>query len=98
MYDEMVGRQEMSGREGLLDCRRARLVPVTVMKSLSSFKIFVEVFSSCMSISSSMYRYSAYSDMYVIIAPEKSTVHTFAQYPSAHVTCMVFCYSSTTLD
>ena len=32
MSDEMVGRQETSGREGLLDCRRARLVPATVMK------------------------------------------------------------------
>ena len=53
MYDEMVGRQEMSGREGLLDCRRARLVPVTVMKSPSSFEVFVEVFSSGMSISNS---------------------------------------------
>ena len=44
MSDEMVGRQETSGREDLLDCRRARLVPVTVMKSPSSFEVFVEVF------------------------------------------------------
>ena len=47
MSDEMVGCQETSGHEDLLDCRRPRLVPVTVMKSPSSF----EVFSSGMSIS-----------------------------------------------
>ena len=47
----MVGGQETSGRGALRDCRRARLVPVTVMKSPSSFEVFVEVFSSGMSIS-----------------------------------------------
>ena len=51
MSNELVGRQETSGREGLLDCQRVRLVPVTVMKSPSSFEVFVEVFSSGMSIS-----------------------------------------------
>ena len=47
----MVGRQETSGRGALRDSRRARLVPVTVMKSPSSFEVSVEVFSSGMSIS-----------------------------------------------
>ena len=47
----MVGRQETSGRGALQDSRRARLVPVTVMKSPSSFEVSVEVFSSGMSIS-----------------------------------------------
>ena len=45
------GRRESSGRGGSLVCRLARLVTVTVMKkSPSSFEVFVEVFSSCMSI------------------------------------------------
>ena len=47
----MVGRQETSGGGALQDSRRARLVPVTVMKSPSSFEVSVEVFSSGMSIS-----------------------------------------------
>jgi hypothetical protein len=47
----MVGRQETSGRGALRDSRRARLVPVTVIKSPSSFEVSVEVFSSDMSIS-----------------------------------------------
>ena len=50
----MVGRQETSGRGALRDSRRARLVPVTVMKSPSSFEVSVEVFSSGMSISSTV--------------------------------------------
>jgi hypothetical protein len=45
------GRRESSGRGGSLVCRLARLVTVTVMKSPSSFEVFVEVFSSGMSIS-----------------------------------------------
>ena len=56
MSDKMGGRQEMSGHEDLLDCRRARLVPVTVMKSPSLFEVFVEVFSFGMSISNSVRR------------------------------------------
>ena len=51
MSDWMVGCQETSGRGALRDSRRARLVPVTVMKSPSSFEVSVEVFSSGMSIS-----------------------------------------------
>ena len=54
MSDEMVGCQETSGHEDLLDCRRPRLVPVTVMKSPSSFEVFVEVISSGMSISDTL--------------------------------------------
>ena len=54
MSNELVGRQETSGREGLLDCQRVRLVPVTVMKSPSLFKVFVEVLSSGMSISNTL--------------------------------------------
>jgi hypothetical protein len=55
----MVGRQETSGRGALRDSRRARLVPVTVMKSPSSFEVSVEVFSSGMSISNKIEHYSA---------------------------------------
>jgi len=47
---ELGGRRESSGRGGSLVCRPARLVTVTVMKSPSSFEVFVEVFSSGMSI------------------------------------------------
>ena len=54
MSDRMVGRQETSGRGALRDCRRARLVPVTVMKSSSSFEVSVKVFSSGMSISNTL--------------------------------------------
>ena len=54
MSDEMVGRQEMSSHEELLDCRRAHLVPITVMKSPSSLEVFVEVISSGMSISNTL--------------------------------------------
>jgi hypothetical protein len=48
------GRHESSGRGGSLVCRPARLATVTVMKSPSSFKVFVEVFPSGMSISNTL--------------------------------------------
>jgi hypothetical protein len=48
---ESGDRRESSGRGGSLVCRLARLATVTVMKPPSSFEVFVEVFSSDMSIS-----------------------------------------------
>ena len=51
MPDWMVGRQETTRPVDLLDCQQARLVPVMVMKSPSSFEVFVKVFSSGMLIS-----------------------------------------------
>ena len=50
-HHETTGRRESSGCGGSLVCRLARLATVTVMKPPSSFEVFVEVFSSDMSIS-----------------------------------------------
>jgi hypothetical protein len=53
--EETSGPCESIGRRGgLLVCRLARLLPVTVMKSPSSFEVFVEVFSFGMSISNTL--------------------------------------------
>ena len=60
--DETTGRRESSGRGGSLVCRLARLATVTVMKSPSSFEVFVEVFSSGMSISNTYYAYIQHAD------------------------------------